>query len=104
MASAKTILTIYNNHSASCGEPPTIDNADRSKYYGYFQNEYDEQWLFVYDRETGTGTLRGSDAGWEQNYEVVDGHTPRLILNASERKWLAACWNAAAPRRPKSEG
>lgn len=99
----KTILTIYNNHSANCGEPPRLDNTDRSKYYGYFQNEYGEQWLFEYDHETGTGTLRGSDAGWEQNYEVVDGHAPGLILNASERKWLAACWDAAAPQRPKPE-
>ncbi len=101
--SEKTILKIYNKHSASCGGPPAIDNADRSKYYGYFQNEHGEQWLFVYEYETGKGTLRGGDAGWQRGFDVVDGHAPGLILNASEQKWLAACWNAATFPRPKLE-
>ncbi len=95
MSDEKVILTIYNNHVPSCGEPPSIDNADRNKYYGYFQNEHGEQWLFTYDHETETGTLRGGDADWNRIYRVTNGQAPELILNATERQWLLACWAAA---------
>jgi hypothetical protein len=91
----RIILTVYNNHVETCGEPPTIDNADRSRYYGYFQNEHGEQWLFVYDYGTETGTLRGGDCGWDRIYEVIGGLAAGLILNSAEQQWLAACWNAA---------
>src|SRR4051812_37175557 len=55
---------IWNMHNASCGEPPTITNEPSNKYYGYFQNRFGEQWVFVYDPERKIGELRGGDIGW----------------------------------------
>src|SRR5438128_575633 len=49
---------IWNTHTASCGEAPTITNQSDNKYYGYFQNRFGEQWVFVYDHEKKTGELR----------------------------------------------
>ena len=42
-------------HSASCGKPPSVE-ADGSKYFGYFENQYGEQWVVEYDRNTGAVT------------------------------------------------
>ena len=33
-------------------------------YYGYFENRYGEQFVFTFDRATGTGTVSGGDLGW----------------------------------------
>ena len=31
-------------------------------------------------------------------HEVVDGAVPAVVLGATERAWLAACWKAARSR------
>ena len=99
MANKKVILTIYNNHTDNCGEPPTVDNTDSNHYCGYLQNERGEQWFFPYDYGTGRGLLRGGDAGWDKNFAVVNGRAVGLILNIYEQQWLTACWNAATVLR-----
>lgn len=86
---------IQNKHGKICGEPPLITNDDTKKYYGYFENEFGEQWVFIYDRRTGTAELRGGDAGWDRVFLVKDGRVDGLILNEIETMWLQACWKAA---------
>ena len=95
MEGEKILLTIFNNHSPACGEPPAMDYADRGKYYGYYQNCDGEQWIFVYDFKIIRGTLRGGDGGWDNSYDVIGGRVADLLLNTDERQWLASCWNAA---------
>jgi hypothetical protein len=58
------VLLIYNQHSADSGLPHYRANTD-GKYYGYFANEFGEQWVFVFDFETRSGLLYGSDVGWD---------------------------------------
>lgn len=89
------IFQVRNNHSAASGNPPQIDANAKGRYQGYFENEHGEQAIFVYDRETKTGTLWMGDAGWETPYKVIDGLAPALILSQDEEMWLQACWNAA---------
>ena len=45
--------------------PPRLRNTDNpGLYYGYFENRYGEQFVFTFDRATGTGTVSGGDLGW----------------------------------------
>jgi hypothetical protein len=85
---------ICNTHYAPCGEPPAITNESSSKYYGYFQNRFTEQWVFVYDSERETGELRGGDIGWDTVVVVKDGKAD-VALGKAEAAWLQACWTAA---------
>jgi len=77
-----------------CGTSPNVTNSDTDKYYGYFENEYGEQWVLVYDPKERRGILRGGDAGWENEYEVVDGAVD-VILSPAEQAWMRACLKAA---------
>ena len=48
-----------------CGRPPRVCNSDNpGLYHGYFENHYGEQFVFTFDRATGTGTVSGGDLGW----------------------------------------
>ena len=89
-------LTIRNNHTASGGDPPIVDNT--ANYVGYFENRHGEQWTFEYDREAGSATLRGGDIGWNNPVEVRDGTAVGIILQNDEAAWLRACWNASVAR------
>jgi hypothetical protein len=62
-----------------------------------FVNRYGEQWEFVYDSAAGEGILRGSDVDW-QEYSVVDGLVPDLVLNEEEIVWLRKTWAEAVAR------
>lgn len=79
----------------SCGNPSLITNDDPQKYYGYFENEHGEQWVFVYDHQTGTAELRGGDVGWDKVIHIYNGNANDLILNEEEKIWLQTCWKAA---------
>ena len=91
------LLTISNQHSKHSGEPPRFTNEDPNVYIGYFANRYGEQWVFVYDRNKGAGTLCGGDVGWDKPLTVENG-TVDVMLNNSEKLWLAACWQEARRR------
>ena len=94
MSKQQSLLTIDNHHATSCGTPHEWTNRD-GRYYGYFSNQYGDQWVFVYDRKTRAGTLYGGDTGWEVEHHVVEGNVPGLVLELPEAHWLAACWQAA---------
>ncbi len=91
----RILLTLFNHHAPSCGVPPGLDNDDRTKYIGYFQNCHGEQMIFMYDYEAHVGSVTHGDAGWETIYPVEKGIAPGLRMNKNEQMWLAACWDAA---------
>lgn len=93
---SEPLLTIHNHHAVSCGDPPIVANS-ATRYVGYFENMYGEQWVFTYDRETKTATLRGGDINWNNPQVVRDGTVPGLQLQKDEAAWLRACWNSAVP-------
>jgi hypothetical protein len=93
------LLEIRNHHSAAAGTPPRLDDLSANHYLGYFENEYGEQALFVYDRDARTANLYLGDAGWEAPHAVVDGAVPDLLLSSTELLWLRACWQAATGTR-----
>jgi hypothetical protein len=89
------LLEIWNGHDESCGAPPAITNKGNEKYYyGYFENRFGEQWVFVYDFTRKVGELRGGDIGWDKVIEIRDAK-PDVILGKAEAAWLLACWTAA---------
>ena len=92
------LLRIRNHHSLACGDPPIIDGDDPNVYIGYFENAHGEQWIFTFDRTTGTTQLRGGDLGWNTVHEIRDGQVDDLVLSADEAAWLQACWRAASRR------
>ena len=62
---ARLVFAAHNNHDKRCGRPPRLRNTDHlGLYYGYFENRYGEQFVFTFDRATGTGTVSGGDLGW----------------------------------------
>lgn len=89
------IFEAFNRHGISEGLPPHINTDVQGSYYGYYENEYGEQFIFVYDRTAKRGSLWLGDNGWETPAIVVDGGAPSLILSKSESMWLYSCWLAA---------
>ena len=89
------LFTVSNHHTGSCGRPPAI-NGDRANcYHGYFENTFGEQFVFVYDGDTGKAHLWCGDGGWEKPFPVVNGLPEGLILSPEEQAWLQACWKGA---------
>jgi len=65
------------------------------KYFGYFENQHREQWVFIYDRATKTAELRGGDIEWNNVQRVENGQVAGLSLGQEESVWLQTCWKAA---------
>ncbi len=95
------VFHVGNKHSADCGKPPHIDGNIRKRYHGYFENEYGEQAIFVYDYEVNEGTLWMGDAGWETPHKVIEARVPELVLGRNEALWLYNCWMTATGKTPK---
>jgi hypothetical protein len=59
------LFSVRNHHLAECGIPPRIDDRGAGRYLGYFENQYGEQAVFVYDRDSNKAVLAGSrHASW----------------------------------------
>ena len=93
------LFQVRNHHSASSGPPPHIDDVGPNQYLGYFENQYGEQAVFIYDRDSTKAILYLGDAGWETQHAVVNGAVPDLVLSDTERLWVRACWQAATVNR-----
>ena len=93
------LFQVRNHHSAACGTPPHLDELLPNQYLSYFENQYGEQVVFVYDRDSNQAVLYLGDAGWETAHVVVDGAVPDLVLFETERLWVRACWQAATAHR-----
>jgi hypothetical protein len=96
------LFSVRNHHSAECGTPPHLDDRSPSQYLGYFENQYGEQAVFVYDRDTRQAIVSVGDAGWEAPHAVVEGAVPDLVLSETERLWVRACWQAATANRKEA--
>ena len=96
MVSKGALFSVGNKHGADSGEPPQFDGDAAGRYHGYFENEYGEQTIFIFDRQTRTGTLWMGDNGWENTIPVVEGVAQDIVLDEAETLWLKACWLAAA--------
>jgi len=60
------VFTARNIHSEDCGRPPSLRNRDNSGvYHGYYENGFGEQFVFTFDRATGTGSVWGGELGWD---------------------------------------
>jgi hypothetical protein len=92
------LCTVKNKHVSDSSIPLFINGSEPGRYYGYFENEYGEQAVFVYNRQTKIGTLWMGDVGWDQPQTVVDGDLPEIVLNETEKVWLRTCWKAATAR------
>jgi hypothetical protein len=90
-----SLFQVRNHHSAESGTPPHVAELTANPYRGYFENEYGEQAIFVYNPDSRTATLWLGDAGWQSPHTVVDGGVPNLLLSETELMWLSACWRAA---------
>jgi len=88
-----TVLTVPNRHVKGCGKPPEITAG--KKYTAYFENEYGEQLVFVYDWLKHKGTLWHGDCGWDQPLDVLKGMVPGTIMSAEEQEWLSLVWKVA---------
>ena len=96
------LLHVRNHHSAESGTPPHLDDLRAGQYLGYFENDYGEQAVFVYDRDSRQAILYLGDAGWQTPHAVVDGGVPDLVLSETERLWVRACWQAATANRKEA--
>ena len=64
---AGLVFAAHNNHDPRCGRPPRLRNtADPGLYFGYYENRHGEQFVFRFDRATGTGTVWGGDLDWDE--------------------------------------
>src|SRR5260221_3217111 len=93
------LFQVRNHHTAACGAPPHIDDLSPNQYLGYFENQYGEQAVFVYDRDSSQAVLYLGDAGWETPHAVIDGALPELVLSKTEPLWASASWQAATANR-----
>jgi len=92
------LFQVRNHHSAASGPPPHIDDLRPNQYLGYFENQYGEQAVFVYDGDSSQALLYLGDAGWETSHTVVDGVVPDLVLSEVERLWVRTCWQTATSK------
>ncbi len=84
------------------GLPPPF-RREHNLYYGYFENRYGEQLVYIFDYTAGRGYLRGGDTGWDEVFVLPgEGSLPPDKLPAlgePERLWLTACVRAATLRK-----
>ena len=95
---AGLVFAAKNTHDPRCGSPPRLRNtADPGLYYGYFENRYGEQFVFTFDRATGTVTVSGGDLGWDDpksfTLDFLDEPPPAPPKGSPRRSW-----GSGAPR------
>jgi hypothetical protein len=62
------VFAARNNHDPRCGPPPRLRYTDNlALHYGCFENRSGEQFVFTFDRGTGTGTVSGGDLVWGES-------------------------------------
>jgi hypothetical protein len=110
-------LTIQNQHTPHAGRLPkwALDRPEGA-YFGYYENEYGEQWVILASQEKVL--LAGGDCGWDSTYELLRPpwaeiaersypQWPDLVMTPEERTWLLTCLASAArgfsPRIPSAE-
>jgi hypothetical protein len=99
---AGLVFAAHNNHTPQCGLPLRVQNTDNpGLYYGYFENCHGEQFVFVFDRATKTGTISGGDLDWGKPKTFTLGIVEEA-LRSSQRlaEQIGRQGNAETPRLP----
>lgn len=104
----EVLFAVDNEHEE---EAPSVLWGE-TRYRAYFENEFGDQWiLFDYDLDPEgvlklgpTVILSGGDVDWsEREFSLDVLREPKieidLILSASERAWLTACFTAVRAYR-----
>ena len=79
---AGLVFAAHNNHDPRCSRPPRVRNTDNPElYHGYFENRFGEQFVFTFDRATGTGTVSGGDLGWDDPKSFTLGQLEDVALD-----------------------
>jgi hypothetical protein len=89
------LYQVRNHHSAGSGTPPHIDGVRPISSWAILKTSLESKAVFVYDRDSSQAVLYLGDAGRETPHAVVAGTVPNLVLSATERQWVRACWQAA---------
>ena len=93
---AELVFAAFNAHHQRCGAPPRLRNTDSPGLYcGYFENRYGEQFVFTFDRATGTGTVSGGDLGWGEPHAFTLGRLDEALRSTQN---LAAQVEGSATR------
>jgi hypothetical protein len=116
---AGLVFAAHNNHDPRCGPPPRLRNTDNTGlYYGYFENRYGEQFIFTFDRATGTGTVSGGDLGWgdpeaftlgllEEALRSTRDLAAQSVFSSRRRirrlRWARRRWTPAFTRNPPGD-
>jgi hypothetical protein len=80
------VIVAHNSHDQSCGAPPHLRNTGNTGlYHGYFENRYGEQFVFTFDRATGTGTVSGGDLGWGDPRTFTRGLLAEALRSTQDR-------------------
>ncbi len=100
--SAGLVFTAHNNHTPHCGLPPRVRNTDNpGLYYGYFENCHGEQFVFVFDRATKTGSISGGDLDWGQPKTFTLGIVEEALRSTQGlAKQVERRGDAETPRLP----
>ena len=93
------VFEVANTYRHTAGNPPAISanqDVDNGQFYhSYFEDENQDQWVFVRDRRTGRALLFGGAIGWEAPYLVTvsaDGAVlPGPLGDQSSHAWLLVC-------------
>lgn len=76
---------------------PSFDASSGKYLVGYFQNEINDQWVFVGDKMEKKATFWSGDAGWDEpDGDIVEiseehGVIRTMILNGPEKMWINSC-------------
>lgn len=84
--SSQVIFQAANNHDSSSGTPPYINTNVPARYFGYYENEHKEQFIFVYDQERKQGTLLMGDYGWDKPVPVIDPLNLEVISDIEQKR------------------
>jgi|GEM_PF-6004369 len=99
---AGLVFAAHNNHTPQCGLPPRVRNIDNLElYYGYFENRFGEQFVFVFDRATKTGTISGGDLDWGKPKTFTLGLLEEALRSTQRlAKRILRQGSAETPRLP----
>lgn len=93
---SENVITIKNRQSKDCGNPPDL-KPSIDQMVGYFENEYGEQSVFIFDKSKKEGLFYSGDAGWDTPFPmtIVNGKVVALdlVLTPKEKEWFVLCFS-----------
>jgi len=84
------MLTINNRHKE---DSPEFNTEDFNLKHFYFENEFNDQLVYVWNYRTRKAAVYCGDTDWKK-HNVKQGVAKGLEADCSERMWVMACWFA----------